>query len=373
MDSRDLTHFATRLAHLMDGGGVDLDFNGLALELFQLQFAHNSAFASVCRAQGRSPDSVRHWREIPALPTVAFKELEVTAVPPGSRLAVFHSSGTTRSQPSRHFHCAESLQLYEASARAWFNRHVPPTGRVHRGGYRVWSLTPPPASAPHSSLVHMFAAAGDWLGDSSPAFWGEVDADGAWRLNDGRLLAALRAVEGDDRPVILLGTAFLFVHGIDAWATVAQQTRLPPGSVVLETGGYKGRSRVVPREVLHAELERWLGVAPEFIVCEYGMSELSSQAYALRDSPSPSLGVALGSNHRLFRFPPWVRTEVLSPETGKEVADGTPGLLRIWDLANVWSVMGIQTEDLATSWSGAFELHGRAAAASPRGCSLMAA
>jgi hypothetical protein len=94
------------------------------------------------------------------------------------------------------------------------------------------------------------------------------------------------------------------------------------------------------------------------------MSELSSQAY---DTTPHQL-----ERGRVFRFPPWARVQVISPETGREVPEGETGLLRIWDLANVWSVLAIQTEDMAVRRGNGFELVGRAVQAEPRGCSLMA-
>jgi hypothetical protein len=130
------------------------------------------------------------------------------------------------------------------------------------------------------------------------------------------------------------------------------------GSRVMETGGYKGRSRVVPKPELHKMMADRFGISPSQIISEYGMSELSSQAY---DNPD-----------RVFRFPPWARAQVISPESGREVGVGETGLVRIFDLANVYSVMAIQTEDLAVRRETGFELLGRPTEAEPRGCSLMA-
>ena len=87
------------------------------------------------------------------------------------------------------------------------------------------------------------------------------------------------------------------------------------------------------------------------------MSELSSQAYAAEDG--------------LFRFPPWARAQIISPATGREANAGERGLIRVYDLANVWSVMAVQTEDVGIKEGDAFRLLGRAAAAEARGCSLM--
>jgi hypothetical protein len=152
---------------------------------------------------------------------------------------------------------------------------------------------------------------------------------------------------------------------------------LPAGSRVMETGGYKNRSRTMPKKELHALISEHLGIPPENIVCEYGMSELSSQAY---DNVTSGMWHVTGdlsaSRHsspvtRHFHFPPWARAQIISPETGREVAEGEAGLIRVFDLANVFSVMAIQTEDLAIRRGDGFELIGRAPFTEPRGCSLM--
>ena len=128
----------------------------------------------------------------------------------------------------------------------------------------------------------------------------------------------------------------------------------------METGGYKGRSRALSKERLHEWIGQVLGIAKNQIVTEYGMSELSSQAY------NRVVGCAGG----VFHFPPWAKAQIVSPETGVEAAEGETGLVRVFDLANVRSVMAIETEDLAVRRGDGFELIGRAAAAEPRGCSL---
>jgi hypothetical protein len=167
---------------------------------------------------------------------------------------------------------------------------------------------------------------------------------------------------------LLLGTAFSFVHLLDSLTQQNLRFQLPPGSRVMETGGYKGRSRALPKAELHALITERLGVPPSHLVCEYGMSELSSQAYDLVLGPASDPGAVV----RCFHFPPWARAQIISPETGHEVTDGETGLIRVFDLANVFSVMAIQTDDLGIRHDDGFELIGRAELAEPRGCSLMA-
>ena len=358
-----------------------MSFNELALELFRLQFQHNAVYQRLCLARGVTPESLASWMEIPAVPTTAFKELDMTSLAPDERTAVFYSSGTTEQRRSRHFHHAASLALYEVSLLPWFERHLLADlpdlvdeqllGPLDRLPFLF--LTPPPETAPHSSLVHMFATVRREFAARDSLFAGQLDATGAWTLDLDATLFAIRKSMCANRPLVLLGTAFNFVHLLDHFAANNMRYRLARGSRVLETGGYKGQSRVVPKTELHALFTKHLGIAPENIVTEYGMSELSSQAYdriaglqAPSHSPTDSL-----THSPALRFPPWSRALVLSPETGREVADGETGLLRIFDLANVRSVMAIQTEDLAVRRGDAFELIGRAAQAEPRGCSLM--
>ena len=201
-----------------------------------------------------------------------------------------------------------------------------------------------------------------------PAYTGTLTADGSWTLDFKAVLAALSpgSQTSNARPHLLLGTAFSFVHLLDFLTETNLRFNLPVGSRLMETGGYKNRSRTMPKAELHALITECLGVPPENIICEYGMSELSSQAY---DS---SIHLPYSRLHpRIFRFPPWVRVQIISPETGREVAKGETGLIRIFDLANVFSVMAIQTEDLGIRSGDGFELIGRAQPAEPRGCSLM--
>ena len=357
-------------------------FNTLALDLFALQFAHNAPYRRLGESRGHTPDTVEHCAQIPAVPASAFKELELSCLPAEERTIVFHSSGTTEQTPSRHFHNQESLEVYEASLWPWFRKCVLPEFRSPDAGSRApgrrwrdlapdtWQLTllsPPPPRAPHSSLVHMFATVRREMSAPASSFVGEAEADGAWFLKFNETLSALRGAAGKNRPVVLLGTAFSFVHLLDFLAEHNLRLNLPPGSRAMETGGYKGRSRDLPQAELHSLITRHLGIPSTRIVCEYGMSELSSQAYGLQ-AGAPC---ALRHTSRLFQFPPWARAQIISAETGREVAEGETGLLRIFDLANVFSVMAIQTDDLAVRRGDGFELMGRAQPAEPRGCSLM--
>jgi len=119
----ELSSFAARLRGFISNSQFAIrnsQFSELALELFALQFKYNSAYRIICEAQRRTPEVVEHWTQIPAVPATSFKELELTCLAPSERTAVFHSSGTTEQKPSRHFHNADSLAVYEASLWKWF-------------------------------------------------------------------------------------------------------------------------------------------------------------------------------------------------------------------------------------------------------------
>ncbi len=345
------------------GSQQDAAFNQLALETFSLQWQHNPAYRRWCDALGVQPGTVNHWSKVPAVPATAFKDFEMTCLPAGERFRVFHSSGTTEQRPGRHFHHAASLALYEDSLHAWFRHCV----RTAVGQPRLVSLTPVSGDVPTSSLVHMFDTLGREAGFERATFCGQVASDRSWSLDADAVISALREVIAAEAPVLLVGTAFNHVHLLDDLAARGLTFNLPRGSRVLETGGYKGRSRVMSKSELHRAIRLAFSITADQIVCEYGMSELSSQAYDV----GPWLRDCDASAPRAFRFPPWARAIIVSPEDGREVADGRTGRVRIHDLANLWSVAAVQTDDLAVRRGDGFELIGRATEAEARGCSLM--
>ncbi len=371
-----LASFAERLLPVFREQCLWTSFSELALELFDAQRRSNATYRRFIEASGRSSAEVHRWEDIPAVPTVAFKELDLTALPVSERTRVFHSSGTTGHRPSRHYHGARSLPIYEASLKAGFDlgfwRGAKADGEngAPVGGWVPLSLTPPAAVVPHSSLVHMVDGLGSRQDRLGTRYLGRLSSEGRWELDLETTTSTLVETARSGRPMVVFGTAFNFVHLVEGLDRMGIGLQLPAGSRVMETGGYKGRSREWEKRELRLAIARCLGLEPGQIVGEYGMSELSSQAY---EQPVVSGWKAADGVSRGFVFPPWARPLVISPETGTVAGEGEVGLLRILDLANVWSVMAVQTEDRAVQRGGAIELLGRASVAEPRGCSLMAA
>ncbi|WP_125206412.1 hypothetical protein [Capsulimonas corticalis] len=312
-------------------GSTEDPFNTLALELFARQYERNEVYRRLCESLDVTPGSIDHWRMIPATPSQAFKLFTLSCAPPEEVVSVFHSSGTTLREAGKHSMDADALALYEASLAHGFARGIPSAN-----GLPIWAMMPAPDAAPHSSLSHMLGA---------------LRAERFYWDRDSELSSDLARVE---RPIVLFGTAFAFVGlfdaSTDAWS-------LPPGSVVIETGGFKGRTREVAREELYGMFRDRLGVPIESCYSEYGMSEMASQFYSRGLDP-------------VKRGPHWVRTAAIDPVTGAEAQAGQPGLLTHFDLANFNSVMAVQTEDMGILGADGFTLRGRASDTELRGCSL---
>ncbi len=366
-DWDSLQGFAANLAHLMeqeaaagfDAAAIDEGvFGRLALALFRLQVRSNKCYRRFVEYSLGMVGGARAWWQIPCVSVSAFKEFEMTSLPVGERLLVFRSSGTAGRKRSRHFHSRESLALYERSLGWWFWHHF-----QRAGAARLFVLTPDSVEAPDSSLVYMFETVRRGGDFSGAAFYGRGFADGGWDLDAGRLLEDLRGACRRGLPVALLGTAFNYVQLLETLDGAGWSLSLPAGSCLLETGGYKGRTRELAKAELYRRLAAGLGIGCDRMISEYGMSELSSQAYDGR--------LGGGDRARVFRFPPWARCQVVSAETGMEAAAGETGLIRVFDLANVWSVLAVQTEDMGRRTAGGVELLGRASEAEARGCSLM--
>jgi len=326
------------------------DFAALAQEVFAYQFAHNSPYRRLCEQQGITPETLAHWRDIPPVPTTAFKFVTLACEPVEQAQAVFISSGTTHGPATRSRHFMFHLDLYRAAIIHWFAPHLLPD----RARLPMLVLMPPPKEMPHSSLAYMMGVVVETFGTAGSGFY--------FRHGELQVQALIAALEAAVEPVCLLGPSFSFLHFLEACAQRGVRLHLPPGSRLMDTGGFKGRAREVPREELYAALAETLGLGETFCVNEYGMAEMSSQFYdRVAGQPTP----------RRQQGPPWVRTVIVDPETLREVLPGEVGLLRHYDLANLGSVMALQTEDWGRAVGDGFELLGRAPGAEAKGCSLL--
>ncbi len=329
------------------------EFDRLALAVFAFQYERNDAYRRFCDRRGIAPATVSSWQEIPAVPTTAFKLLELSCAPPEQ---VFLTSGTSLGA-ERGRHGFPWLEVYDTSLLTNFSAHLLPDGvRL-----RMLILTPSPDLLPTSSLIHMIEVVRKAYGsEGSTYFIGDrgIDISG--------LLHALREIEAWQEPVCLLGTSFAFVHVLDACLADSLSFQLPDGSRLMDTGGFKGHSREVSRGELLRLYQKVFGIPEAFCINEYGMTEMGSQFYdnTLRDRTHGR------SRPRFKLIPPWVRTRIVDPATLEELPEGEVGLLTHYDLANCGSVMAVETEDLGYKIGEGFEIVGRAPGAEARGCSL---
>ena len=325
-------------------------FNALALDVFCYQFSRNPAYQNFCKDSGIQPDKISQWQDIPAIPTDAFKHTEypLATFPLENALKTFLTSGTT-SEIKGHHHFP-STRLYEQSIiGVWRELDLPQLQYQH-----PIFLTPSPEQAPTSSLSHMMGVLANSL-TGKPT----------WTVNDdGQLeIDAITSVANLGLPVALIGTALAFLH---LFESIDTPLSLPAGSWAMETGGYKGTKRQLKKQDLYRLFHEKLKLAPDSIINEYSMTELSSQFYTR----------GLNQAHS---GPSWTRVRVIDPITNQESKPGQAGHLVIYDLANLHSVMAIRTQDIAIRTEAdlalghnSFTLLGRDPSALPRGCSRAA-
>lgn len=308
------------------------EFDELALHVFRYQYERNPVYQSFCSRLNKSPDNVNRITDIPFLPVELFKTHRI-ATGAFTNALVFESSGTTGSVPSRHYLPDQSLYL-ESFTRCF---------RIFFGAPSDWvmlALLPSYLDRSGSSLVYMVDQLMEQSGRSENGFY----------LTDhGSLYRRLLETEANGTRALLWGVSFALLDLADYRKLKLRHT------LIVETGGMKGRRREIIREELHERLKDAFGV--DQICSEYGMTEMLSQAYALQ--------------HGVFESPPWLR--IIARELNDPLDAGVKsGAANIIDLANLDSCSFLATADLVRIHSDhRFEVLGRADNEDIRGCNLM--
>jgi hypothetical protein len=330
-------------------------FNALALEVFRHQVEAIAPYRRYCRRRGVTPEAVSVWTEVPPVPVQVFKEVEFACAPPQRR---FRSSGTTRGPAARSVHALPDLRLYRAAARGGLARFLFPDVR----SMRLLSLIHPAVEHPESSLAQMV----DWAMQDFAAP-GSAYAAAGDRLELERAVEVVRQSERDGEPLCLLATTAALLCFLDLCRERRWAFRLPHGSRLMDTGGAKGTEQPLSRRGLHHAVWAALAIPGYFFANEYGMTELSSQAWenVIADR------VAGRFSHRALTVPPWLKTRILDPATLAGAAPGERGLLCHYDLANAGTAFAVLTEDVGVAVEGGFHVLGRASGAELRGCSLV--
>ena len=321
-------------------------YDDLARAIATFQAKNVAGYARLCAS--RAVDPARDPLELlPAVPTDAFRVARIASFPAALDVAVFRTSGTTVG--TRGAHPMRTLDTYRAAAMAAAatTLFAPYPERV-----RIVAIAPSEREAPDSSLARMLAWFIEERGDARSLFVRPDDVDAAI---DALERAAL------DGPLLLLATAFAYVHVIDRLQ--GRTLPLPRGSRAMQTGGFKGRSREVEPDELRSMIATTFELPRAEVVGEYGMTELTSQLWATPESGSTE-------RHWIYRAPPWVRVVACDPATLAPLPSGARGIARIEDLGNVESAWAVQTADEVIVQGDRVEILGRLPGATPRGCSL---
>lgn len=310
------------------------DFEKLALQIFKYQFENNPVYRSFCDLLYKHPSDIKHIEDIPFLPIQFFKSHKVLSASANIQ-QTFTSSGTTGSMTSKH--CITDLSIYENSFVKGFSHFY---GNMR--DYTVLALLPSYLEREGSSLVYMI----DYLIRES-----EKPESGFYLDNFSKLKDKLEVLDKQGEKVLLIGVSFALLDLVDSHQFQLKHT------IIMETGGMKGRRKELIREELHSTLKNGFGV--NTIHSEYGMTELLSQAYS--------------NSNGLFNCPNWMHVFTRDTEDALTIQTaGKTGGLNIIDLANINSCSFIATQDLARVYkNGSFEILGRFDNSDIRGCNLM--
>ena len=341
---------------------------GLNIDLLEYQRLNHPLYHKYCTIHGRTQRG-KSILDYPPLPVESFKRADLCPFDQDLIVAEFHSSGTTEKVKS--IHKFRDLGLLQRAIFFTFTMYISP---LMPKNTRILSLMPSREENPNSSLGYMISEFVHVMGGpGSGSFFSMKNG-----LDLEGLCHQLQLAEAENAPVHIMGPAFAYVELLDRLED--HHFHCPPGSALLETGGYKGRSREVPKKQLRDDLADHLGIERRCIYGEYGMCELSSQGYEicarnLKDN-LPEEG--------LYIFPPWLQCIIYNPDNMAPALPDTDGQIAFFDLCNIDSAAFILTgdigrlvtlsADLQNRLPGhpkfALKLYGRAPGAIPKGCSM---
>jgi phenylacetate-coenzyme A ligase PaaK-like adenylate-forming protein len=310
------------------------DFNEKALRVFAFQYENNAVYRNFCDALNIQMPSLKAALRLPFLPISFFKSHRVTTTVFEPEV-VFESSGTSQTVQSRHL--VKELSIYRTSFMNAFERFY--------GNPEDWcilALLPSYLERTGSSLVLM-------VKELIEA--GNHPQSGFYLQNTNELFQQLQQLEYKHQKTLLLGVTYALLDFADAYSLQCNST------VIMETGGMKGRREELTREEVHEQLKKGFGV--KNIHSEYGMTELLSQAYS--------------KGNGIFETPPWMKVLVRDEDDPQHVKEQGRGAINIIDLANVYSCSFIATDDVGEVYDdGSFRILGRMDNSDIRGCSLLA-
>ena len=312
----------------------DKEFKDLTLKVFKFQFENNLIYRSFCDLLYKHPSDINAIEDIPFLPIQFFKSHNVLSSKDSIK-KTFTSSGTTGSLTSKHH--VTDLRIYEESFQKGFQHFY-----NNIEDYVVLALLPSYLERDGSSLIYMVD---DMIKSSKHT------ESGFYLNNLDELASTLKMLEAKGQQTLLIGVSFALLDLVENYDFDLQHT------IIMETGGMKGRRKEMIRTELHNTLKKGFGVTD--IHSEYGMTELMSQAYS--------------KGNGIFKCPPWLKILIRDTEDALSVTTNkTSGGINIIDLANINSCAFIATQDLGKVHDdNTFEVIGRFNNSDIRGCNLM--
>ena len=310
------------------------EFEKITLKVFRHQYDNNLVYQQFCNFLKKNKVNVKSLTEIPFLPIQFFKSHNVLSSPETIQ-QTFTSSGTTGMQTSKHL--VTDVSWYEMSYCLGFSEFY---GNIE--DYCVLALLPSYLEREGSSLIYMVE---DLIQSSNH------EDSGFYLNNYDELISKLIELDNSGQNVILIGVTYALLDLIEKRKFQLQNT------IIMETGGMKGKRKEMIREELHQQLCAGFGVAS--IHSEYGMTELLSQAYSLGEG--------------IFECPSWMQILIRDTEDALSyITNGKTGGINVIDLANRNSCSFIATQDLGKKYAnGTFEVLGRFDNSDIRGCNLM--
>ncbi len=316
------------------------NFNELALELFNYQYKNNDLYRQYCDAVNIDASQVTDIEKIPFLPISFFKTHNITTGKFEAEI-IFESSGTTGTVNSKHF--VKYIELYRRSFTKCFEKFYGPANKKC-----ILGLLPSYLERNNSSLVMMT----DELIKA-----GSNTLSGFYLYDHEKLHRTILHNELLKIPTLLIGVTYALLDFAEKYPMQLRHT------IVMETGGMKGRREEMTRQEVHEQLQKQLGIS--LVHSEYGMTELLSQAYSKGDG--------------IFHCPPWMKVLTRDEDDPFKVQQAnemmekpSSGIVNIIDLANVYSCAFIATDDVGRlHQNGSFEVLGRLDSSDIRGCSLL--
>lgn len=342
-------------------GGKEIrenDFNHYALEVFKFQYENNKIYQKLCDRRKIKQNDISYWEEIPAIPASAFKMYEILSVEKEG-CKKFSTSGTTDTKKKGVIYKDDlSMQLMDSAVLRAGDMYA----NFEGDGKKTLLLTPPSRYVPENPMAYdMELMANEYKRD--PEFLLAPPPKG---FDVQTFITRLKEAEMTGKPIDIWAASFALAIFFDKAKEKGLSFKLPKGSIILDGGGYKGRSREIEKEEFIKLCTEVFGIPDYANVNVLGLTEIPSLLFdntyinKIKDIDESRYKPNL----------PWTRTIAVDPETLERVPKGETGLLRYYDLANISTVLAVQTDDIGYEIGNGFEILGRAKGAEARGCSM---